>query len=200
MELDDLKDKWQKETTIHSQLNTKSMEQVQIILHGKTTDLITSMKKKYEKIISIMLGGMLLAILFHPIITDGFTYPGSVNGFVKMMFFYLIILIFYWEKLKSINHIKLSDGLKERMEQLLKMLQKNLRIEVSFVVLFFIAILVIGRFVYGKGLQDLDDRGVVIGFPLAILVTGSMIYFIISRYKKQILELKEYLSEYENMD
>ena len=199
MELDDLKAGWQQEITIHSQSNIKTMEQIQLLLDGKTADLITSMKKKYEKIISIMLGGMLLAILFHPIITDGFTYPGSINGFVKMMFFYLILILFYWEKLKSVNHISLSDHLKERMEQLLKMLQRNLKIEVGFVVCFFVAVIVISRFFYGKGLEHLDDRGVVIGFPLAILTTGTMIYLIRRRYNRQITELKAYLAEYENL-
>ncbi|RDV16365.1 hypothetical protein DXT99_03960 [Pontibacter diazotrophicus] len=197
MELDDLKAKWQSETTNHSHLNQKSMAQIQDILNGKTTDLITSMKRKYEKIISIMLGGMLLMVLVHPILTDGFTYPGSINGYVKLMFFYLVLIIFYWQKLKNINHLQLSDHLKERMEQLLVMLQRNYKTEVTFVVLFFFSMIIIGRFFYGRGLQDLDDTGVLIGFPLSILFTGAVIYFIVRRYKHQIKELKEYLAEYE---
>ncbi|WP_147294166.1 hypothetical protein [Pontibacter diazotrophicus] len=173
------------------------MAQIQDILNGKTTDLITSMKRKYEKIISIMLGGMLLMVLVHPILTDGFTYPGSINGYVKLMFFYLVLIIFYWQKLKNINHLQLSDHLKERMEQLLVMLQRNYKTEVTFVVLFFFSMIIIGRFFYGRGLQDLDDTGVLIGFPLSILFTGAVIYFIVRRYKHQIKELKEYLAEYE---
>jgi hypothetical protein len=197
MELDDLKAKWQRETVNNPQLNYKTMEQLRMILDSKTTDIITSMKLKYEKIISIMLGGMLLFVLVHPILTDGFTYPGSAYGFAKMIFFYLVLLIFYWQKLRNINHLQLSDHLKERMEQLLKMLQRNYRTEIIFVVVFFISMIVIGRFFFGKGLQELDDRGFVIGFPLSVLFAGAFIFLIVKRYKDKIKELKEYLAEYD---
>ncbi|WP_345157472.1 hypothetical protein [Pontibacter saemangeumensis] len=174
------------------------MEQLQQILNSRTEDMVTSLKRKYEKIISIMLGGMLLFVLVHPILTDGFTYPGSINGFVKAMFFYVVLLIFYWQKLKNINHLQLSDHIKERMEQLLLMLQRNYRTEVIFVVAFFVGVIFIGRFFYGKGLQDLDDTGVLIGLPLAILFSGAMVYLIIRRYRGKIKEMKAYLAEYEH--
>lgn len=198
MELDDLKANWQKETENYSQLNKKNMQQMQFILHQKTADLITSMKKKFEKIISIMLGGMLIFVLVFPFISDGFLYPGSINGFAKMMFFYLVLIIFYWEKLKNINNLDLSDHIKERLEQLLKMLRRDRRIEMIFLALFFIGFILVGRFFYGKGLSNLDDRGVMIGFPLALVFTGIMIYVIIKRYQKEMSELKKYLDEYQN--
>ena len=87
-----------------------------------------------------MLGGMLLFVLVHLIITDGFTYPCSVNGFAKAIFFYVVLIIFYWQKLKNVSHLQLSDHIKERMEQLLKMLQRNYRTEITFVVLFFLVL------------------------------------------------------------
>lgn len=83
------------------------------------------------------------------------------------------------------------------MEQLLQMLQRNYRTEVTFVVVFFIGVILIGRFFYGKGLQDLDDRGVLIGFRLTLLFSGAMVYLIVRRYRNKINELKEYLAEYE---
>ncbi|MEJ7766422.1 MAG: hypothetical protein WKF89_01330 [Chitinophagaceae bacterium] len=198
MELDDLKANWQKENEHYTQTNKKNMEQLQLILHQKTDDLVTVMKKKFEKIISILLGGMLLFVLVSPLLTDGFTYPGSVNGFAKMMFFYLALLIFYWQKLKSINHLQLSDHIKERLEQLLKMLKRNQKIEISFLVLFFVGLITIGRFFYGKGLENLDDKGVIIGFPLGLIFAGIMFYIIRKRYSKEIAELKTYLDEYKN--
>ncbi|GAA4427911.1 hypothetical protein GCM10023188_11560 [Pontibacter saemangeumensis] len=198
MELDDLKATWQRETENNAHLPYKTMEQLQQILNSRTEDMVTSLKRKYEKIISIMLGGMLLFVLVHPILTDGFTYPGSINGFVKAMFFYVVLLIFYWQKLKNINHLQLSDHIKERMEQLLLMLQRNYRTEVIFVVAFFVGVIFIGRFFYGKGLQDLDDTGVLIGLPLAILFSGAMVYLIIRRYRGKIKEMKAYLAEYEH--
>jgi hypothetical protein len=197
MDLDKLKANWQKESEFLTQNNIKNMEQLNLILNGKTYDLITSLRKKYEKIIGIMLGGMLLTVLFMPLITDGFTFPGSINGFVKMMAFYLILIIFYWMKFRSINNLELSENIRERIQQLLKMLKKSLRLEVSFVLLFFAAIIVIGRFVFGKGLQDLDDRGFLISIPLSILFTSAMIFLIFRRHKTRIVELEKYLKEFE---
>lgn len=197
MELDDLKAAWQNDAVNYTKANIKNAQYLQEVLNGKTADLITSMKKRYEKIISAMLGSMILMVLVFPMLSDGFTYPGSVNGFAKAMFFYLVLIIFYWVKLKIVNHLELSDHLKERMEQLLKLLRKNLRMEVTFGLLFFMGLLLIGRFFYGKGLENLNDTGFLIGLPLSVLMVGILIFLINKRYKKQITELETYLAEYD---
>jgi ABC-type multidrug transport system fused ATPase/permease subunit len=196
MELDDLKASWQKDAANYSELNKKSIEQLDVILQKKTGDLISLMKRKYEKIISMMLGSMLIVVFVLPIITDGFTYPGSAVGFTKWMFLYLVLIVFYWIKFKSINNLELSDQLKERMEQLLTVLKRNLRIEVTFALLFFlllVGLIAAGRIYAGKGLGNLNYWGAVVIVPF----TGAMIYLITRRYKEQINELKGYLKEYE---
>lgn len=197
MELDDLKDTWQKEAAGLQQLNVKNLPYLEALLNGKTEDVITSMKKRFEKIISSLLYGMLLLVLVFPFLSDGFTFPGSMNGFAKAMLFYLILVIFYWKKLKSVSHLQLSDHLKERMEQLLKMLRTNLESEIFFAVFFLIALILVGRFFYGKGLQNLDDWGFLIATPLFLILAGVFIWLIIKRAKKQISELETYLAEYD---
>lgn len=197
MELEDLKARWQKDTNVHTRLNTKDMQNIQTILTGKAADMITSLKRKYEKIIGTMLGGMLLIVLVFPFLSDGFSWPGSVSGFAKAMFFYLILILFYWAKLKTVNNLELSDHIKERLEQLLTMLNKNLRIELYFVAAFFVAFIVIGRFFYGHGLEGILKPEVIGGSVIAVAFTGLVLLLINRRYKKQISELEGYLGEYE---
>ena len=196
MELDDLKAKWQQETAKYSDLNKKDNDQLKQLLNSKTLDLIVSMKRKYEKIISVMLGSMLLMVLALSILTDGFTYPGSGGSFAICIGFYLVLILFYWVKFKSVSNIQLSDHLQERLEQLLKLLKNARTIEITFVLLFsvlFIAVVFIGRAFLGKGLESLNYSGLAIG----VLFIDVMIYLIINRFSGQINELEGYLEEYE---
>src|SRR5689334_3713008 len=125
MELDDLKGSWQKEAGQHAESNKKNMKELNALLHGKTLDFLTTVRKKYERIISIMMLSMMVAILIQPVMTDGFTFPGSMSGFVKMVFFYLLLIFFYWTKLLAISNLQLSDHIEERLTQLLSMSKKN---------------------------------------------------------------------------
>jgi hypothetical protein len=196
MELDDFKAKWQSDNKKYLELNKKSMEQLQVTLNGKTSHVIESLKKNFEKVITIMMGGMLLSILIFPLISDGFNYPGSIYGFVKLLLVYLILIMFYWTRFKSINNLVLNDNIKERIEQLIKLFKRNMKVEIFFVLFFYIAAIVLGRFVYGKGLNDLDDTGFLVSVPLSVLFTGLMVYFIVRKYKSRIKELEVYLNEY----
>lgn len=198
MELDDLKARWQKEIHQHTESNKKNMKELHALLHGKTMDFITTVRKKYERIISIMMLSMMLTVLIQPIMNDGFTFPGSTSGFVKMVFFYLLLIFFYWTKLLAISNLRLSDHIEERLTQLLSMSKRNLRIEVLFVIGFVITLILVGWFFYGKGMANLDDLGVRISLPLTFIFTGAFIYVIIRRHKKQIAELQSLLNEYKN--
>lgn len=199
MELENLKKSWQKENNMYTQLHHKDMAVLEKMLSGKTTDLVSSMRRKYEKIITMMLISMLLMILVFPLLSDGFTYPGSIYGFTKCMFFYVLLVIFYWVKLRSVYYMELSDFLRERLQQLLKISRRSLWIETGFAIAFYVALLTIGRFFYGKGLEGLDTLE-MLGFFLGSLVAaGTMIYLIVSRHFRQIDELKRYLKEYEEV-
>jgi hypothetical protein len=197
MELDDLKAGWKKETASEIEIRRKDMDQLQSMLHNKTTDLLTRIRKRYEMIISCLLISVLLYTIIHPVISDDFTYPGSTSGFVKGMLLYILVVFFYWLKLVSVNNLNPSNEIKDRLSQMLRMLRRNLRIEMGFVVLVFTGGPLVSRFVYhGKAFTDLDDIGVRIAVPAGILLLGLILYIIRNRYAKNIRELEGYLAEY----
>lgn len=197
MELENLKNSWKKENNMYTQLHLKDMSALEQMLTGKTFDLIASLRRKYEKIITMMLISMFLMVIIFPMLSDGFTYPGSISGFTKCMFFYLLLLGFYWAKLRGIYYLDLSDFLKERLEQLLTMSRRSLRIEVGFSVAFYVGLLTVGRFFYGKGLEGLATMEMLLLFLLSFLFAGAMIFLIVRRHHRQIKELKSYLKEYQ---
>jgi hypothetical protein len=196
MELDDLKNQWQRENERLAREQHKDISAIEQLLLSKTTDLISAMRKKYEKIITMMLGSMLLMILVFPILSDGFSFPGSAYGFAKCMFFYVLLIAFYWLKFRSVLHLMLSDFLEERMTQLLRILERSRRIEIIFCIVFYVALLTVGRFFYGKGLAGLFTLEMLCFFLLSLVFGGAMIWLIAYRHNRQIGELKQYLEEY----
>jgi hypothetical protein len=199
MELDDLKGKWKQETSANTGLGAQEMEKVQLVLSGKAEDMLASLKKKYQKIIGTMLFGMLALLLAFPILSDGFAYPGSISGFAKAMFFYLLAIIFYWAKLNSISNMELSEHIKERLQQLLAILTKNRKIELFFVALFAVSFIIAGRFFYGHGLVGIFKPEVIGGSVIIVVFTAVLLIYIQRRYTGQIEELKGYLREYEGL-
>jgi hypothetical protein len=198
MELDDLKNKWQQENDRLVRQQHKDLSAIEQLLTHKTADLVSVMRRKYEKIITMMLGSMLLMILVFPVISDGFAFPGSAYGFAKCMFFYVLLIVFYWLKFRSVLHLTLSDFLEERMTQLLKVLEKSRRIEIIFCIVFYVALLTVGRFFYGKGLDGLFTLQMSVLFALSLAFSAAMIWLIARRHTRQIKELKQYLAEYKS--
>jgi hypothetical protein len=114
-----------------------------------------------------------------------------------MMFFYQLIILFYWAKLRTVNHLTLSDSIPERLNQLLTMFRRGLRTEVIFIVSLLLGVVFIGRFFYGKGMSGLRAPDVVTAFSLSVVFTGAMLWFVRKRYRAKIEELKIYLQEYQ---
>ncbi len=197
MELDDLKAPWRKDTVLHEQLNKKNMEQLQFIVQGKTTNLARTLKRKFEKIINSLMIGILIFTVFFMSISDGFAEPGTIKGFIKGLLVYMAVLIFYWIRFKSINNLALSDDLKVRLRQLIQKLRKNLKLEVIFFFVTYLIAIVAGRFILGKGMEDILKPDVVITFALSVLFIGTILLLTTRRYKRQIAELQGYLEEYE---
>lgn len=196
MELDDLKNKWQQEIDRLAREQHKDISVIGQLLNSKTADLLSVMRIKYEKIITMMLCSMLLMILVFPFLSDGFSFPGSAYGFAKFMFFNVLLIAFYWLKFRSVLHLALSDVLEERMTQLLQVLERSRRIEIIFCILFYISLLTVGRFFYGKGLAGLFTLEMLVLFLLSLVFATAMIWLIAYRHARQIKELKEYLEEY----
>lgn len=196
MELDHLKNKWQQENERLDRQQHKAPAVIAELLHQKTTDLVSVMKRKYEKIITMMLISMLLMILALSFISDGFAYPGSAYGFAKCMFFYVLLIAFFWLKYRTVLHLRLSDYLETRMTQLLQVLQKSRRIEIIFCIVFYTALMTVGRFFYGKGWEGLFTLQMLGLFLLSLAFAVTMIWLIARRHTRQINELKQYLQEY----
>src|SRR5690606_910149 len=197
MELDDLKAGWEKETDYQIVSGRKDINQLQFMLYNKAGDMLTRIRKRYEMIISCLLFSIVIYALVHPVISDDFNYPGSTSGFVKGMLLYMLVLLFYWLKLVNINNLGLSDQIKERLEQMLRLQRRSLRLEAAFIVLVFVGGPLVSRFVYhGKGFTDLDDLGVRIAVPAGLLLMGVILYIIVKRHNRNIHELQGYLSEY----
>lgn len=196
MELDDFKSKWQQENEKLARQQYKAPAAIEQLLAHKTTDLVAVMQRKYEKIITMMLGSMLLMILVFSTISDGFAYPGSAYGFARCMFFYVLLIAFYWLKFRTVLHLTLSDFLEVRMMQLLGVLEKSRRIEIIFCSVFYVALMVAGRFFYGKGLEGLFTLQMLGLFLLSLVFAVTMIWLVARRHTRQIRELKQYLEEY----
>ncbi|MBT1710501.1 hypothetical protein KK062_19815 [Fulvivirgaceae bacterium PWU5] len=195
MDIDALKAGWKKTSGLSAE-EQSHFDRLPALLQGKTTDMITVTRRQYERVITVLLGSMVVATLAMPLLTDGFTYPGSPQGFVKMMFLYQLIVLFYWAKLRTVNHLTLSDSIPERLEQLLTMFRRGLRTEIIFIVSLLLGIVFVGRFFYGKGLSGLRAPDVVTAFALSVVFTGAMLWFVRKRYRAKIEELKTYLQEY----
>lgn len=195
MDIDALKAGW-KYNSGPSADEQSYFDRLPALLQSKTVDMITATKRQYERVITVLLGSMVVATLTMPALTDGFTYPGSPQGFVKMIFFYQLILLFYWVKLRTVSDLTLSDSIPERLEQLLTMFRRGLRTEVIFIVTLLLAVIFVGRFFYGKGLSGIQAPDVLVGLALSVVFTGAMLILVRKRYRAKIAELKHYLQEY----
>ncbi|WP_133177662.1 hypothetical protein [Chitinophaga parva] len=192
MELDDLKGRWQTETNA---LQQHSPEYIALLLKSKTTDLHSRVRMKYQRILTILLGSMLLLVMVFPVIADGFAYPHSAAGFAKCMALYLVLIIFYWEKFKYVNQLELSDDIQPRLQQLLQYARHSLRLEVGFVLVFFIGIMVLSL-VTRHDHAAFTNPSVWAGFSISFVFAAAMLVLIINKHQRVIRELKTYLAEY----
>lgn len=196
MELNQLKADWQKLNT-QEPLTPKSMEQINAMIAGKTNHAIASVKKRYEKVLLSLMLSLLAVILLFPLLSDGFTYPGSVNGYVKGLFFYMVAVLFVWFKYRNLNDARFSDDLRTRLVQLIGTLQRSKRIDGAFLVGMFGSVLLVGRFVMGKGLAGILKPDVVAAGVLSVVLVAGLLHYITRSYNRRIRELEQYLAEFD---
>ena len=196
MELDELKADWRKLDT-QKPLNPKSMEQINAMIAGKTNHVVASVKKKYENVLLSLMLSMLAVILLFPLLSDGFAYPGSVNGYVKGLFFYMLAVLFAWLNYRNLNDTRWGDDLRTRLVQLIGKLQRNKRIDGAFIVVMFAGVLLAGRFVMGKGLTGILKPDVVAGGVLSVVLVVGLLFYVTRSYNRRIRELEQYLSEFD---
>jgi hypothetical protein len=209
MELDDLKAKWQKDAIEHSQLNKKDPEQLQVILRKKTSGLLVNIKKKYETIISILLVGMFANILISPFLhwilgEEGpvFRMP-SLLPLLTIIIMCMIILMFYWIKYISFKTNIVENDLKNSLRENIQSLKRSFKQEACFLIALFIGLFIAGRSTSqaeGNGdFWDIFRADILISLFTGCLTIAFALFMRSKYYKKNIKELQEYLSEFDEV-
>jgi len=209
MDLDELKASWQRENKRNLELNKQSMEQLQLILQEKTTGTLTGIKKNYEKIISVILIGILLNVLVSPFLhfllgDEGPVFRITFGGLLSLLTVVvigIIVVFFYWLKYTSIKTTIPNNNLKMSLHESIDRLKKSLRQELGFIVILFIFIFIIGRIssqYLGHGnFDDIFHPDIMLAMAAMVGMMGFYIYKRIKIYKEKIRELQKYLTEYD---
>ena len=211
MELDDLKVNWQKESMQNLELNKQTMEQLQLILQEKASRALSGMKKKHERIITLLFIGVLINIIVHPFLHFLLGDPGPVfrltySGLVAIMSFVVIgvvVIFFYWLKFKSIPVTTINTQLKVTLSQNINSLKRSLKQEVIFIIALFVTLFTIGRMVsqyLGNGtFGDIFHTDIMLAIGAGVLMFAFYVYKRVIYYSKNIHELQQYLDEYNNL-
>jgi len=208
MELEDLKNNWRKESKENLVLNTQSMEQLQSILKEKTRGTLKGMKKKYERIITFLLIGILLNVLISPFLhfllgDEGPVFritTGGLLSLITLIVICIIVISFYWLKVLSIKTENPDGELKSVLVKQIDNLNRSLRQEVCFITAIFIFLFIIGRatsqYLGNGNFWDIFHLDILLAMLAAICILGFYIYKRISFYKKNIHEFQKYLDEF----
>ncbi len=209
MELDDLKENWQSETKENLNKNTQSMEQLKLILKERTTETLTGLKKKYERIISFLIVGIFLNVLINPFLhfllgDEGpmfrITYGGLLS-LVTVVVMCLVVVFFYWLKYTSLD-TNLSDrDIKTTLYEKIKSLKKSYRQEIIFIITLFALLFVLARFTsqyLGNGdFLDIFHIDILLALLAALAMMCFYIYKISITYKRNIKDLEHHLHQFE---
>ncbi len=205
MDLDNLKATWQKDTDGYTELNSKDMEQLQLILKEKTSGTLVKVKKKYERIISFILIGTFLNIAISPFLHWILGDSGPMlrmPALLPLLTFVtvcLILMFFYWMKYISLKEITPADDLKRTLTEQIQQLKKSYKQEIYFLTMLFLLLFTIGRMVsqyQGNGnFADIFRLDIMLAMLAGV---GLLLFGIWQRkkhYTRNIAELKQYLAE-----
>jgi hypothetical protein len=208
MDLDDLKAGWQRETEKNLQLNKQSMEQLQLMLQEKSAGALTGIKKKYEKIISLLLVGILLNVVVSPFLhfllgDDGPVFRITFGGLVSLatiVVLGLVVILFYWLKYTNLETTLPATNLKSSLITSIAGLQKSMRQEIYFIISLFLILFISARFsseYLGHGsFWDISHPDILLALLTAVILFGFYIFKRVLFYKKHIRELQQYLAEF----
>lgn len=206
MELDDLKINWQKESAQNLEHNKQTMEQLQLILKEKTTATLSGMKKKYQKIIKLLIIGVTANVILNPFLhflmgDDGPVFRLTYSGLFTIITFVLICLVvifFYWVKYRSTPVV--NTNLEVTLSQNIASLKRSLKREVIFIIALFVALFTIGRITsqyLGNGaFGDILHTDIMLAIGAGVLMFAFYLYKRVTFYSKNINELQQYLNEY----
>ncbi len=208
MELDDLKTKWQKESTQNLEHNKQTMEQLQLILKEKTIATLSGMKKKYQKIIKLLIIGGTANVILSPFLhfllgDDGPVFRLTYSGIFTIMTFVvicLVVIFFYWVKFKSKPVV--NANLEVTLLQNIESFKKYQRQEVIFIIALFVILFTIGRITsqyLGNGdFGDIFHTDIMLAIGAGVLMFAFYVYKRVSFYNRNISELQQYLNEYQS--
>jgi hypothetical protein len=206
MELDDLKINWQKESTQNLEHNKQTMEQLQLILKEKTTATLSGMKKKYEKIIKLLIIGVTANVILSPFLhflmgDEGPVFRLTYSGIFSIITFVLIclvVILFYWVKFKSTPVV--SSNLEVTLSQNIDNLKRSLKREVTFIIALFVMLFIIARMTsqyLGNGdFGDIFHTDIMLAIGAGVLMFAFYVYKRMKFYNRNIDELQQYLNEY----
>ena len=210
MELDDLKINWQKESTQNLELNKQTMEQLQFILKEKTNLTLSGMKKKYEKIITLLFIGVIINIIVSPFLhfllgDDGPVFRLTYSGLLSIMTLVVIclaVIFFYWIKYRSMPVTTINTELQITLSQNIYSLKRSLKQEVVFIATLFATLFIIGRITsqyLGNGaFGDIFHTDIMLAIGAGVLIFAFYVYKRVKFYNRNINELQQYLNEYES--
>ena len=214
MNLDDLKTTWQKETQDYSRSGKKDMEQLQLILTGKTLNVMDKVKRKYNAIIVAVVIYTLGTKIIAPVLIawnsgdwGGVITPRNVTKLAVEGLLCLLVVCFYRIKyVRSKNNVPLDD-LKTALTSNIAYLKKSFKQEAYFIVgmfCFFVVIAISISLYEGKMPVDFNNKRTVVYFFMGILALlilfGLTLRFVFKRkrdYDANMANLKQYLAELE---
>ena len=206
MELDDLKVNWQKESTQNLEHNKQTMEQLQYILKEKTTATLSGMKKKYEKIIKLLIIGVTANIILSPFLhfllgDDGPVFRLTYSGMFSIITFVvicLVVILFYWVKFKATQVV--NTNLEVTLSQNIVNLKASLKREVIFIIALFFMLFIIGRstsqYLGNGAFGDIFHTDIMLAIGAGVLMFAFYMYKRVKFYNRNISELQQYLNEY----
>ena len=209
MELDDLKINWQKESTQNLEHNKQTMGQLQNILKEKTSATLSGMKKKYQKIIRLLIIGVTANVMLSPFLhfllgDDGPVFRVTYSGLLSILTIVvvcLVVILFYWIKYRSMPVV--SANLEVTLSQSINSLKTSLKREVTFIIAVFVMLFIIGRMTsqyLGNGaFGDIFHTDIMLAIGAGVLMFAFYVYKRVIYYNKNIHELQQYLDEYNNL-
>lgn len=209
MELDDLKARWLKES--NSALHGKNVEQIRSILATQTANRLLDIKKRYGRLISLVLLGIFSQILLFPLLpwimgdSDSvYAIPITAGKLLPLLTVVLVLVTavcFYWIKYISSRTFITDDNLENVLSESIKTLKKSLRQEIYFFVLLFVIFLIAGRsgsqFLGNGDFGDIFKMDILLAFLVMAVIMGFYLSRRIRQYKKDLSELETYLSEFD---
>lgn len=211
MELDDLKKGWEERTTKNTKLNSKNMEQLEVILKQKTSGMLSNVKTRYGMLISYMLIGIFFTLIFIgfvPWLTGQevpvYTWPTTLDRALNMLvivFLALTFIFFYWLKYAAMEAAVDGEDIKQAVKKNIEKLRRSLGHEILFVITLFFGWVTIARFhsqVAGHGdFWDILHLDILLAIGALAVFLGVYLIVRYRQYKKYISELKGYLEEFE---